>query len=154
MIIASLSDADRYRALHPLFEKAFEFLRSAGSITLPDGRHPIDGDRLYAVVSRKPGRSAEQAVLEAHRRYIDIHYVIAGTDTIGWRSFDDCGTISRTYDPVDDVELFQDRPVSWTTIMPGSLAVCFPEDAHAPMVSPDVVHKIVLKVRIIASEEP
>jgi YhcH/YjgK/YiaL family protein len=150
MIIAPLLVANRYANLHPLFDAAFAFLRRAESLALPDGRHPIDGEFLHAVVSRRPARPPENAVLEAHRNHIDIHYIIAGADTIGWRSFEDCRAISREYDPADDVELFHDRPVSWTLILPGSFVVLFPEDAHAPMASPDGLHKIVVKVRITA----
>ena len=50
MILDTLARADRYFALHPGFARAFAFLRGAGLDALVPGRHPIDGDALFAIV--------------------------------------------------------------------------------------------------------
>jgi YhcH/YjgK/YiaL family protein len=148
MIFDILSEATKYSIVHPTFGKAFDFLMAPGGASLPDGRYEIEGDRLFALVSRKQGLSRVSAILEAHRRYIDIHYVFSGTDSIGWRPLLACRHVSREYDPSADVVLFQDEPVSWAAVLPGCFAVFFPEDAHAPLVSQDLLHKVVLKVQI------
>ena len=148
MILEKAIEADRYAVLHPLFARAFEFLRSGHVELLPDGRHEIEGDTLYAMIVRKPGLSRDQAVLEAHRRYIDIQYVIEGTDSIGWKCVRECRTVKKAYSPTDDCVLFADLPTSWSTVESGSLAIFFPADAHAPMVSEGLLHKAVVKVAI------
>jgi YhcH/YjgK/YiaL family protein len=148
MIVDVLKEASKFAVLHPGFGKGFDFLMAPGCASLPDGRYEIEGDSVFGLVSRKQGLPRADAVLEAHRRFIDIHYVISGGDSIGWRPIGECRHMTREYDPVTDVVLFRDEPVCWTTVQPGWFAVYFPEDAHAPLVSQDILHKVVLKVKI------
>ena len=117
---------------------------------LPDGRHEIDTDRLLAVVSRDQGRGREQSLLEAHRRYIDIQFVISGEDCIGWMPVSDCERVSSPYDAERDLELFFDRPATWLAVTPGTFVVFYPEDAHAPLATRGPVHKAVVKVAVDA----
>jgi YhcH/YjgK/YiaL family protein len=86
MILDILENADRYTALHPSFSTAFAVLRRKDIALLPEGRIEIDGDEVYAVIIKGKGRIPEDGRLETHDRYIDIHYVISGTDTIGWKA--------------------------------------------------------------------
>lgn len=146
MLIDYLENADRYFPLHPAFAGGFDFLRRANLAELPDGRHEIDGDRIFAVVSREQGRGREHSLLEAHRRYIDIQFVIGGGDCIGWLPISDCERISSPYDLEKDLELFFDRPATWVTVLRGMFAVFYPDDAHAPLATRGPIHKAVVKV--------
>ena len=83
MILARLEQADRYLALHPDFAAAIAFLRSGPMVDVPLGRIEIGG-AAYAAVSRSPARQRSEARLEAHRKHIDIQYVISGVEEMGW----------------------------------------------------------------------
>ena len=146
IIIGSLEHAEDYYHLHRAFEAAFAFLRQDALAELPTGRHEIDGDRLFCMISKGPGRSRAEAKLEAHRKYIDIQYVIAGTDEIGSKPTADCTLVDTDYDTEKDIEFFKDEPESWTKVPAGSFIIFFPEDAHAPLVSHGEIHKAVLKI--------
>ncbi len=148
IIINKLQHAERYYKMHPAFEKAFAFLRQDGLAELPDDRYEIDGDRLFCMISKGPGRSRAEAKLEAHRKYIDIQYVIAGTDEMGWKPTADCKLIDTSYDADKDIGFFKDEPDSWTPVPAGSFVIFFPRDAHAPLVSSGEIHKVVLKVSV------
>lgn len=148
MVIDYLENADRYARLHPAFAGGFSFLRRADMAQLPDGRHPIDGDRLFAIVAHDEGRGREQSLLEAHRRYIDIQFVIGGEDCIGWLPIADCARVSSPYDSASDLEFFFDRPATWLAVPPGAFAIFYPEDAHAPLATRGPIHKAVLKVAV------
>jgi YhcH/YjgK/YiaL family protein len=148
MIIDKLSSADRYGVLHGLFPDAFEFLRAPGVASIADGRYELDGDRLVAIISRKIGKPVQEALLESHRRMIDIHFLLSGIETIGWRPVADCATIRTPYQEENDSVLYADAPDLWTTVPPGSFVVFFPEDAHAANVSPGPLHKVILKVGV------
>jgi YhcH/YjgK/YiaL family protein len=148
MILDTLSNAGRYTALHGLFVEAFDTLRRKDLDSLAPGRHPVLDDRMYLVIARSQGLHAEEGRLEAHRRYIDIQYVIGGKDTIGWKHTSDCSRVDQAYDTVKDIEFYHDRPVLWTPVMPGMFTIFFPEDAHAPMVGEGIIHKAVMKVAI------
>ena len=148
IIINKLQHAERYYNMHPAFEKAFAFLRQDGLAELPSGRQQIDGDRLFCIISKGPGRSRSEAKLEAHRKYIDIQYVIAGADEMGFKPTADCKSIDTEYDADKDIEFFKDKPDSWKPVPAGSFVIFFPQDAHAPLVSSGEIHKVVLKIAV------
>ena len=148
IIINKLQHAERYYKMHPTFERAFDFLRQDNLAELPAGRHEIDGDCLFCMISKSPGRTRAEAKLEAHRKYIDIQYVIAGIDEMGWRPTADCKLIDTSYDADNDIEFFKDQPDSWTPVPAGTFVIFFPQDAHAPLVGSGEIHKAVLKIAV------
>ncbi|RPH92172.1 MAG: DUF386 domain-containing protein, partial [Calditrichaeota bacterium] len=88
------------------------------------------------------------ARLEAHRKYIDIQYIISGADEMGWKAVKECQNIDAAYDEGKDIEFYRDVPMLWKTVPAGSFAIFFPNDAHAPMVGQGEIHKAVVKVLI------
>jgi YhcH/YjgK/YiaL family protein len=148
MILDRLSSARRYAALHPGFEPAFEYLNSGQVQRLPPGKHAIDGERLHVMLSDQPGRGREAARLEAHRKYIDIQYVLSGADLFGWRPLADCQSVDLPYDAQRDVAFWTDRADVWVPLTAGTFVVFYPEDAHAPMAGNDAMVKAVVKVAV------
>ena len=146
IITDNLERAEEYYHLHPAFEKVFAFLRKDNLTELPTGRHEIDGDRLFCMIDKCPGRSRNEAKLEAHRKFIDIQYIIAGTDEMGSSPIADCKLADAAYDTWKDIEFFNDKPQSWTNVPTGSFIIFFPERAHAPLVSNSQIHKAVVKI--------
>ena len=148
MILDTLDHAGRYAALHPGFAMAFEFLRKQDLASWPAGRSEVNGAQICVLISKDRGRGLNGAKLEAHRKYIDIQYVVSGNELIGWRNLATCQTTGQGYNEDKDIEFFTARPNVWIRVPPDSLAIFFPEDAHAPLAGDGRVHKIVLKVAI------
>ena len=149
MILDRLENARRYLALHPDFSKAFTFLRQPRlDALLLDKKIEIDAAQVYATPSKNMARPREGAKLEAHRKYIDIQYVIAGVDEMGWRSRSVCHKVDTPYDAEKDFELFSDPVDSWIAVKPGMFTIFFPGDAHAPLIGKGELHKIVIKVAV------
>ncbi|MCX6996827.1 MAG: YhcH/YjgK/YiaL family protein [Kiritimatiellaeota bacterium] len=148
MILDRLEDCDRYRAAQPAFAAALDFLQRADLAALPDGRADLDGDRLYALIQRTTGRGRASARLEIHRRYLDIQYVIAGDEVVGWRSAAETCTITQPFDESKDIGYFDEPPALWLPVPPGSLAVFFPGEPHAPLAGTGPLHKVVIKVKM------
>jgi YhcH/YjgK/YiaL family protein len=148
MILDILANAGRYAGLHPLFPRAFEFLRDTDLQALAPGRFPIEGERLFAIVESVAGRSREDARLECHRKYIDIQLVLAGTEEMGWKPVSDCREPVADYSAERDIRFFRDVPASWVTTPPSAFCIFFPQDAHAPLVSAGSVRKVVLKIAV------
>jgi len=143
-----LDRAEAYYSLHPAFEKAFRFLRENATADMKPGRYEIGGDRLFGLSSKDPGKKKSEAKLEAHRKYIDIQYVIAGTETMGWKPADACMVQDAAYDSTKDIGFFKDEPQEWIRVPAGSFIIFFPKDSHAPMVGEGVIHKAVVKVAV------
>lgn len=148
MIIDRLDRASRYLAVHPGLGPGMEFLRRLNLEQLAVGRHEVDGRRLFAMVAQDQGRGREKSLLEFHRRYIDIQYLAAGVDVIGWQPTDLCHRIATPYDDEKDIGFFYDRPQTWVEVPTGYFAILFPEDSHAPLATTGSVHKVVVKVAV------
>lgn len=148
MILAKLTEADRYAALHPLFARAFDFLSNTDLKALAPGKHALQGDQLFAIVEACAGRTRSEAKLECHRRYIDIQLVLEGVDEMGWKSVAECVDPATDYDNARDIRFFNDAPASWITTPPGSFCLFFPDDAHAPLVSAGMIRKVVVKIAV------
>lgn len=151
MILDSFPLWHRYAALNPRFTQAFEFL---GQLS-PDvaiGRHEIDGDAVYALVQEYQTRSATGMQLEAHRRYVDIQYLVRGREAIHWAPLAGLTQIAMPYDATKDAGLFlPSADVIPVPVQAGQFAILFPDDAHAPCCTwgePADVLKVVVKVEV------
>ena len=148
MILSSLSQCDRYAALHPLFQKAFDHIRGTDLYNIAPGRYPLLGDELIAIVENVSGRSMQMARLEAHRRYIDIQLVLDGDETMGWKPLADCLNPVSEHSVDKDIRFFYDAPASWVAVPPDHFCIFFPEDAHAPLVGSGDIRKVIFKVAV------
>jgi YhcH/YjgK/YiaL family protein len=149
MILDLLENAHRYWALKEGFAKAFEFLSRPDLQELPVGKYEIDDERIYAMVAKEPGRRKEDALLETHEKYIDIQFILAGTDTMGWKPKSLCRQPTEEYDQTRDIQFFADKPDAWLATESGAFAIFFPEDAHMPLISSGQIHKVVVKIAVI-----
>ena len=148
MIFSTLSQSDRYAALHPLFPRAFEYIRDTDLLSLAPGRYPIVDKQLFVIVENVSGRTRAEAKLECHRRYIDIQLVLEGTDEMGWKALADCVDPVSDYSEEKDIRFFHDAPASWIATPPGAFCIFFPEDVHAPLVSAGQIRKVIFKIAL------
>jgi len=146
MIIDELSRLTTYSALSAGFERAAEFLGQPGLLAVPDGKYEIDGAKVYALIMRVQGKKLEESDLEVHDRYMDIQVVLQGEELQGWKPRSACLQPRQQADVNRDCQFFADPPDIWFKLRPGQFSLFFPADAHAPLISPARVHKIVIKV--------
>jgi YhcH/YjgK/YiaL family protein len=155
MILDTIEHAERYHAVHPVVAAALKALRDPALLAREDGRYPLDGERLVAIVQRYDSKPADQCVWEAHRHYIDVQFVVEGMEAMGHVAL--ASATPRTdYDSVKDVQFFEppterDR-ATLLAVGAGSFAVFFPHDVHSPGIAsggrPARVRKIVIKVGV------
>lgn len=148
MIFATLSQADRYAMLHPLFPRAFDYIRNTDLNKLTAGIHYIINKQLFVIVEEEQGRSRDSAKLECHRRYIDIQLVLEGTDEMGWKPLADCHQPIDEYSTERDIHFFNDAADSWISTPENAFCIFFPDDAHAPLVSTGKIRKCVFKIAV------
>ncbi len=148
MILDILDRAEDYFHYGEKFEKAFEFLCHPNLSQLPEGKYPIDGEEVFAIVSKEKGRREEKALLEIHKKYIDIQAVLQGTDTMGWKPKGECKQPAGEFDTEKDICFYSDKPDSKIAVKPGAFVIFFPEDAHMPSISEDILHKVIIKISV------
>ena len=146
MIIDTLRGAEYYFELHAGIESGFAFMSDAVRSNIEDGRYEIDGRNVYAIVSSCEGIGREKARLEAHRKYIDIHFCLEGKEVIGWSHVDDCLNVVKEYDKDKDIEFYSDKPASWTEVRNNTFGIFFPHDAHAPLAGCGTCRKLIIKI--------
>jgi YhcH/YjgK/YiaL family protein len=150
MILDRIENLGQYAAVHALLAKAAQFIAGADLASLPVGKHEIDGRRLFVIRDNSQGTGLARARLEAHRKCIDIQIALDRPDVIGYRATAQCRRIAEPYDAAKDVELFDDPAETWLTVPPGSFAIFFPADAHAPLAIDGPVQKAIIKVAVEA----
>jgi len=145
MILDRLENAARYAGFKPGISEGFGFLDQPGVAELEPGKYEISGDLVFAIVEKNEGRNVDDGKLEAHRRYLDIQFIISGDESMGWSPLSDL-TGSEGYDAARDLEFFTDDPKSVVNVPPGCFSIFLPTDAHLPGIGNGPIHKIVVKV--------
>jgi biofilm protein TabA len=153
MILDRLENAGIY---HPLGEKlklALDYLCRTDLANTPDGRYPLDGDEVYAIVQRYRPKPVAAAQWEAHRVYTDVQYVVEGIEKMGYAPLTTELSICQPYNPEKDV-VFYNAQGLFFDVGAGSFAVFSPYDVHSPGLAPSQtpvsrdVCKVVVKCRM------
>ncbi len=89
MIVSNLQHSQRVEKLHPLFKQLFDYVKSHDLLHEELGTIRLDGDNLI-VNNIYPECIAEgKRLLELHHDYIDVHILLEGTETIGWKALEE-----------------------------------------------------------------
>ena len=100
MIIDQLKNASLYFEMSKKIETALAYLLDTDLPNIKPGRYEIDGSNIYALMQNYETKPKENGFWEAHRHYIDIQYIIKGTELIGYANIDYLK--SGEYDDVKD----------------------------------------------------
>ena len=133
------------------WEKAFKFLQSSDLSKLELKRFDIDGDNLFATVSEYLSKNEETTRFEAHRKYIDIQYVISGKEIMNIAPLSTVKEVLTPYDATKDIEFLTVEKIIKYSATSTNFFIFFPCDAHRPGLKDGVnanVRKIVIKVKV------
>ncbi len=147
MIIDSIKNAALYKGTGARIQVALEYLAKTDFATMAPGRYDIDGNNVYALVQHYQTKPREKGLWEAHRRYLDVQYVAAGIESMGYAQIGSL-TVTQPYSPEKDCELFAGTG-DFVTARAGTFVIFFPEDGHMPCIAsaePAAVRKVVVKV--------
>lgn len=148
MVLDRIENFEKYLSLNPNFVKAMEFLQNSNLQDLPLGRNEICGDLIFANVVEAKSKSKSEAPIEIHRKYIDVHVPLSGDELIGYTPLAELPYAE--FVEADDAALY---PLSlsardYFNVKRGEFAIFFPQDGHAPAITPTPLKKIILKVAI------
>jgi len=149
MILDNIKNYKKYEALNRNFEKAFQFLKREDLGALAVGKYEIDGENIFALVQEYETKDLGDAKYEAHKKYIDIQYLIKGIESMGYVSIDKL-EVSNPYSEENDFMLLTGNP-RLILLNEGEFFILFPEDAHMPGIFAEEksrVKKVVVKVSV------
>lgn len=149
MIYAKNKDALAYRGIHPNLDLALdhitpEFLASVG----PERVELKDGD-VYATRFTYQTIPAEESFFEAHKKFLDIHIMVQGSEGVEIAPPESLEEFDRTES--NDFYAYRGLGHYKLALSPGDFLVVFPGDAHRIKMQadgPETVTKAVFKIRI------
>ncbi len=150
MIFDKLSNAKLYFGDERL-KKGFEFLLNNNLKNFGEGKIVIDNENIFANFSSLKTKNEQYKKFEAHRKYIDIQYVIKGRERMGFGLRDSFSDVVVPYDENKDVEFLNGDKYSFVNVEEGEFAVFYPDDVHAPMLSinDDIeIKKVIVKIKV------
>lgn len=148
--ISKLEFAKQYHLSKTWWDKAFAFLRDSNLVTLTIGRHNIDGDNVYALVTEAPSKDYDKTAFEAHKNYTDLHYVITGVEKMG-KTPAETLKVDRPYNERGDITYYIGEGKVYT-VEQNCFLLFFPGEGHRPNITPGgnkVVKKVVIKIRAV-----
>ena len=151
MIFDELKNAHVYFSLNERLKEGFQFLLNSDLKNLADGKHIIKGDEIYANIQTLKTKSLEEQKWEAHRKYIDIQYVIKGREKMGHGVLSNFDKTVIPYDINKDVIFLEGKNYNYVNVQEGEFTIFYPDDVHAPMLSVEgskEVKKVIVKVKV------
>ena len=150
MIYAKNSDALSYRGIHPNLDMALERITEEFLAGVGSERVEIKGSDVYATRFTYETLPAEETFFEAHKNYLDIHLMLAGSERVEIAPPAELTEFDRT--EANDFYAYRGPAHYRLALDPGNFLVVFPNDAHRikmELERPERVSKVVFKVRIL-----
>ncbi|MDE6658866.1 MAG: YhcH/YjgK/YiaL family protein [Eubacterium sp.] len=152
MIFDKIENISDYFEDLPLLEKVADFVKDFNENGKADGTYKIDGDKVFAMVqSYRTKPQTPEMMFEAHKKYIDVQYIVSGMERIRWARLNSVDLVEEKYSKGQDVAFYEGTPLFDFTLTKGTFLLLYPEDAHLPGLSADKdvnVRKIVFKVMV------
>ncbi len=137
---------DYFTALHKEYSKSDSFHLEVGE----HQKLQLNGD-TFAIEQVYETKEITECVFEAHKKYIDVHYILDGTEKIAVANTGSL-TIDKEYDSQDDYALYKQPFQSSSLILEsGDIAIFFPNDAHMTSITTtnkSIVIKSVVKIPV------
>ncbi|MCJ8152359.1 YhcH/YjgK/YiaL family protein [Chryseobacterium sp. SSA4.19] len=121
MIFDQLTNINRYDID---LEFVTQFLEN---LSFQPGKIEIGGEDHFAIGLSYPTSNSENGVWEAHRKYLDIHYILEGEETV---LINDIEAMVSTKEYEDDCELFAGEKLHEVHLKPGDFLILFPNEVH------------------------
>ena len=133
MVVDKFENLEKYASLNPLLAEAIKFLKTTDLNAQELGKIKLQGDDLVVNFSQTNPKTKEEAKLETHNRFIDTPRE---------------DLPEAEYNADKDISFYHGLAESYIPVKPGMFVIFFPQDAHAPGVTPDGVKKVIVKVLV------
>ena len=147
MIVDRIENLEKYFALNPLFKHVADFLSANDMSALSTGIHHIKGNDVFVNIQEAKGKTKDEAVVEYHRKMVDIQIPFSGDETYGYIPTADLPEVD--FDVEKDVALLPGvASQSFVTCKPGMFVIFFPQDGHAPFITDSpILRKAIFKIK-------
>ncbi len=147
MIVDSIKNRAKYYALGDDIKAALDYFATIDDKPLEKANVTIPGTDVVVKVRPMDSKKIEDCSFEAHKEYLDIHYVAYGTECIGYADVEKLKEVS--YNPESDAALLEGSG-DIITLEKGYFMIVFTQDAHMPCIckdSPAPIGKMIAKIK-------
>lgn len=148
MIFANKKELKNYEYLADV-KKCMEFAETHDLMNFEKGSYEIDGDNLFVNIVEYKTTEAENRFWEAHRYYLDLHFMLRGPEQIDLNFIGNME--QKEFVEKDDFLPLEGEKNSHVILQEGDFLLCYPEDAHRTAVAvngPAEIKKAIFKIRI------
>ena len=148
MVTGNIKNCGKYYPLHKHFEAVFEYLKT---VKKEDGKYVISEGNAW--VNPPVVRNSTSDIYETHRKFIDIHYILSGSETFGYSDAEKLDVVEE-YDEEKEYEFLKGKG-NMIKMSEGDFIIVFPEDAHNIIVDFDKSKElvtVVAKVRLVSED--
>ena len=108
MIFDKIDNISDYFEELPLLKKVEEFVADSNHKKLSDGTYEIDGKRVFAMIqSYRTKQQTQEMMFEAHKKYIDLQYIVNGIEKIRWAKLDKVDLVEERYSAGGDIAFYE-----------------------------------------------
>ena len=147
MVYDKIDNIETYKGLSEDIYEGLKFLKNA-SIDLACGVHEINS-RVKAIVSEYETKAVNENGYEAHKKFIDIQYLLKGSEKNCCQPIERLKVIKPYKEEIDAAFYEADIPAQELMLGDGFFAIYWPQDGHMPclkLCEIEKVKKIVVKV--------
>lgn len=142
--------ASAYHKNPERWNMAFKFLKNTDLNNLPEGKQELDGENLFISAQKYHTKEKPDTKYEAHKKYIDIQYIISGKELMGVTTLDKVEPLG-SYNEEKDLAFYTYEEGNYFKAVPQNFFIFFPEDVHRPCIKAEknvLVKKLVVKLLI------
>lgn len=148
MIFDTLKNVDNYKGLGRVYD-ALKFLSETDFSKIELGRYELDGDNIFYMV-QSYDTDPDKTISEAHKKYIDIQYMVEGEEIIGVADIFSEKELTEAKEEND--VWFYNCKTEPLVLSAGKYMVLYPNDLHCPGVATNgtamTCRKVVVKVKV------
>ena len=151
MIADRIENAYLYAKLSKDLAKVFKILQNKKVRRQAEGRYEVKGTKIYYMVMKYATKPVDGGEFEAHKKYIDVQYILDGEEAIPCAHISGLKTSKRYNAKIDAAMYRLSKDYTSVNLSKGMFCVLFPDDGHMPcriLKKKSNVHKIVVKVPV------
>lgn len=130
------------------FSECIDFIMDYNRNPKPLGRYELSGGGRASVCEYET-QPSEKCIPEAHRKFIDVHYIISGQENVKHAFLDN--VTAGKYDEEKDFVPVSGKFENSLTMSEGNILVLYPNDAHITKIvggKCKKVKKIIFKIPV------
>ncbi|MBU2540183.1 YhcH/YjgK/YiaL family protein [Patescibacteria group bacterium] len=156
MILGNISEINKKSVFPKILLKYLNYIKTTDFSKFADGKYPLGRDVVMNLFSYQTKKLKEKKA-EVHKKYIDIQYVISGTELIGLGFNNPQNELLEEYNEEKDCTFYKKiENEHFLVINRGMFVIFFPTDIHRPgciFNEKSDIRKMVIKILVNKYED-